>query len=58
MTFSTDTEAIELLNKHKWTMSGKFAFFSPVPYGDCTQEEKEAIIYLIDEYDFSYGGKL
>jgi hypothetical protein len=58
MIFSSDTETIELLNKYKWTMSGKFAFFSPCPYGECTPEERDAIVYLLDEYDFSYGGKL
>ena len=57
MTFNSDTEAIELLNKHKWTKVGKYTFFSCVPYGECTQEEKDAIVYLLDEHGFNYGGQ-
>ena len=58
MTFDSDEGAIALLEKHKWTMTKDFNWFSPKPYGECTHEEKCAIIYLIDEHDFNYGGHI
>lgn len=56
--FNTDQEAIDFLVSKGWTLSRQFNFFSPRSYGECPHEEKEAILYLLNEYDFGYGGKL
>lgn len=54
--FDTDQKAIDFLVSKGWTLSRQFNFFSPLPYGQCSQEEKLAILYLLDEHDFAYGG--
>ena len=58
MSFNTDQEAIDFLVSKGWTLSRQFNFFSPCQYGDCSHEEKLAILYLLDEHDFGYEGKL
>ena len=58
MSFNTDQEAIDFLVSKGWTLSRQFNFFSPCQYGDCSHEEKLAILYLLDEHDFSYGGAI
>ena len=56
--FTTDQEAIDFLVSKGWTLSRQFNFFSPRSYGECSHEEKEAILYLLNEHDFSYGGAI
>ena len=56
--FDTDQEAIDFLVSKGWVLSHQFNFFSPTIYGECSCEEKSAILYLLNEHDFSYGGKL
>ena len=56
--FTTDQEAIDFLVSKGWTLSRQFNFFSPRSYGECSHEEKEAILYLLNEWDFGYGGGL
>ena len=56
--FDTDQKAIDFLVSKGWTLSHQFNFFSPRPYGQCSHEEKLAILYLLDEHDFGYGGHI
>lgn len=56
--FDTDQKAIDFLVSKEWTLSSQFNFFSPRPYGQCSHEEKSAILYLLNEHDFSYGGHI
>lgn len=56
--FDTDQEAIDFLVSKGWTLIRQFNFFSPYSYGQCSHEEKLAILYLLNEHDFSYGGKI
>ena len=51
--FDTGQKAIDFLVSKGWTLSRQFNFFSPRPYGQCSQEEKSAILYLLDEWDFA-----
>ena len=50
--FGTDQEAIDFLVSKGWTLSRQFNFSSPKPYGECSQEEKLAILYHLNEWDF------
>ena len=58
MAFDTDQKAIDFLVSKGWTLSRQFNFCSPKPYGQCSDEEKLAILYLLNEHDFGYGGKV
>lgn len=51
-----EKQAMDILMKGKWIQRGK-DLFSPKPYGECSEEEKFAIIYLVDNYSFNYGGR-
>jgi len=54
MTLNDDGEASSLLLSHDWKMDRAFNWFSPTK--NFSPDEETAIAYLINEWDYGYGG--
>lgn len=52
-----DSEAIEVLEKHGWSMSPGFIWSPPAPTYKPSQREWDAIDYLIQEWDYGYAAQ-
>jgi hypothetical protein len=55
--FKSESLAWSFLEKAKWTKKGENTVFSPRPYGECSWDERNAVIYLIDVHKYNYGGR-